>query len=637
MSSNQSIKLQATAEERVADTVAEPDRRQVRAKRDSALAVLVAVLLVIAAGSLGTASAAFLGKNGKIAVWTNRDGNLEIYVMDPDGSNPTNLTNHPADDCCAAWSPDGTKIAFSSNRDGNSEIWVMHADGSNPTRLTNNTPTEVNSAPVWSPDGTKIAFQRAAAPGFPSVRQVWVMDADGTNQTNLSNTNTTADENPTWSPDGTKIAFSRNNPPGPGTVGDIWVMDANGANQTQITFNFPFDTGQPDWSPDGAKIAFLRFSPDFNYEVYVMNADGTNQVRLTNTPTGEGVPRWSPDGTKIAFNTARDGNIEVYVMDADGSNQTNLTNNAALDAVGSWQAISIAAPDSDGDGIFDEVDEQPLVASRRFSDVARGGSTAGSFFGGTPGTVQVVDHPDPAKGVRVVVTTGAVDPFFFSLDGKGSVLVLGPGTYTLTDPDAITTIEVEQGGPAEVELVVAGQTTIIEIEEGEIAEITETFSGETLVGVAVTALEGTITVNGMEVSQGSSLTVGALSSIRLTITRVPRRPTLRAFALTATFVPGTGSDGVSPLTEAVKIRVGTYVETIPAGSFRRDARGRFWFTGKIDGVLLAAVITPLQAGRFRVDIAGTGAILVETVNPVPVGVVIGDDGATAETVVRNLP
>jgi hypothetical protein len=354
-------------------------------------------------------------------------------------------------------------------------------------------------------------------------------------------------------------------------------------------------------------------------------------------PGGAGVNWFSPTeavGLDLQFTT-------YYIpVDSDGDGvlgANDLCPDDPEDADGVQDSDGCPETDADSDGIFDEIDEQPDAASRRFSDIARGGATAGSFFGGIPGTVQVVDHPNPAKGVRVVVTAEAVDPFFFGLDGKGSVMVLGPGTYTITDPDAVTTVEVEQGGPAEVELVVAGQTTIIEIEAGEIAEITETFSGDTLVGVAVTALEGTITVNGMELVQGSSLTVGTLSSIRLTITRVPRQSALRAFLLTATFIPGTGSDGVSPLTEAVDLRVGTYVETIPAGAFRRDARGRFWFAGKIDGVLLAAVITPLQAGRFRVELAGTGAILVGAVNPVTVGVAIGDDSATAVTTVKGVP
>ena len=99
----------------------------------------------------------FSGTNGKIAFSSERDGNGEIYVMDADGSNPTNLTNNGATDGGPAWSPDGGKIAFTSERDGNYEIYVMDADGSNPTNLTNNSAWD--SEPAWSPDGSKIAFE----------------------------------------------------------------------------------------------------------------------------------------------------------------------------------------------------------------------------------------------------------------------------------------------------------------------------------------------------------------------------------------------------------------------------------------------------------------------------------------------
>jgi hypothetical protein len=329
--------------------------------------------------------------------------------------------------------------------------------------------------------------------------------------------------------------------------------------------------------------------------------------------------------------------------DADGDgilDANDLCPNAPEDSDGVQDSDGCPETDSDSDGIADEVDEQPLIASNRFSDIARGGATAGQILSVPAGfTVQIVDHPNLAKGVRVVVTGRSPGQRVrLRLDGKGSTLVLPQGTYPITDPVAETTVEVEQGGPAEVELVIGGRTTIVEIEAGATANITETLAANgTLVDVLVTAVEGVVTVDSLVVLPGESLTVGTLSSIRLIITRVPRQPALRAFVLTATFIPGTGSDGILPLTEVVDLRIGAYAEAIPASSFRRDAQGRFWFTGNLDGVLLAAVITPLQAGRFRVNVAGTGAILAGTVNPVTVGVAIGDDGATAETVVRNLP
>jgi len=94
---------------------------------------------------------------GKIAFTSNRDGNQEVYVMNADGSNQTNLSSNPANDLAPTRSPDGTKIAFTSNRDGNQQIYVMNADGTNQTRISNNNAND--NIPRWSPDGTKIAFQ----------------------------------------------------------------------------------------------------------------------------------------------------------------------------------------------------------------------------------------------------------------------------------------------------------------------------------------------------------------------------------------------------------------------------------------------------------------------------------------------
>ena len=115
---------------------------------------------------------------------------------------------------------------------------------------------------------------------------------------------------------------------------EIYVMDADGSNQTRLTNNSDVDK-HPKWSPDGSRIAFESVR-DGNPEIYVMDADGSNQTRLTNDSIESTDPAWSPDGSRIAFGSCRDRNDEIYVMDADGSNQTRLTNNSGIDRGPAW-------------------------------------------------------------------------------------------------------------------------------------------------------------------------------------------------------------------------------------------------------------------------------------------------------------
>ena len=106
-------------------------------------------------------------------------------------------------------------------------------------------------------------------------------------------------------------------------------MNADGSDQVRLTNSAAVDSA-PAWSPDGRKITF-QSNRDGNFEIYVMDQNGANPMRLTNNLSVDLSPAWSPDGTRIAFSSDRDGNSEIYIMNADGSAQTNLSNNVATD------------------------------------------------------------------------------------------------------------------------------------------------------------------------------------------------------------------------------------------------------------------------------------------------------------------
>ncbi len=210
----------------------------------------------------------------------------EIYVMNADGTHPINLTQAPErPDGVSSWSPDGKQIAFTSAEifNGhtlvNSDIWVMDADGGNPINLTNH--DALDQTPDWSPNRQRIAFASLRDGNW----EIYVMNADGTNPINLTN-HPAGDGRPDWSPDGNQIAFSSDRD---GNL-EIYVMNANGGNPINLT-DHPAEDNHSSWSPDGTRIAFESYR-DENWEIYVMDADGADPINLTQDPSWDAHPSW---------------------------------------------------------------------------------------------------------------------------------------------------------------------------------------------------------------------------------------------------------------------------------------------------------------------------------------------------------
>ncbi len=271
-------------------------------------------------------------------------------------------TTHSANDTHPSWSPDGKKIAFTSGRGGNVDIWVMSMDETK-VNLTKDSAVDIN--PVWSPDGRKIAFESNRAGGGRN-RDIYVMDDDGRNVKRLTNPENSGPSDqrgtmPAWSPDGNKIAFEYN-------MFEIWVMDSDGSHQKRLVPGTRQRIArEPQWSPDGKYIYFcsheppksrfpeiwrsrvdktedreqitkvgcvhrcFRFNPADpgkvalalnmeaasgrrgNWEIYIMNADGSNRQNVSNHVYTDIGCAWSPDGTRIAFSSDRSGNYDIWV------------------------------------------------------------------------------------------------------------------------------------------------------------------------------------------------------------------------------------------------------------------------------------------------------------------------------------
>ena len=236
--------------------------------------------------------------------------NFEIYVMDAEGANRRNLSNHPLHDMEPDWSPDGTKIAFVSNRSGGTQIHIMNADGKNQIRLTDG--PRKKREPDWSPDGGKIAF---------TVQDVFlhidVMDADGNNRMRLVRQASA----PSWSPDGRQIAFvsSMN------WDSEIHVVGADGQGIERVKHGL--HGASPSFSPDGRRFAYYESHKGIDH-IYVVGVDGKNPERLTLDQGHHSHPTWSPDGGAIAYVVSKGDfplGARIHLMTANGKHLKQLS------------------------------------------------------------------------------------------------------------------------------------------------------------------------------------------------------------------------------------------------------------------------------------------------------------------------
>jgi Tol biopolymer transport system component len=267
---------------------------------------------------------------------SSREGGTDIFVMASDGSRPTNLTpvhTLPINgEPYPSWSPDATEIAYA----GDSGVNILNTADMSVRRISSPGPVGLCD---WSPDGTRIVHDSFLDCPDNACIDIYVVNAGGMNPVNLT-PGPDWGFDPAWSPDGSQIAFIREY--------EVWVMEADGSNPARLTdpraslpTAYLWNPYEPAWSPDGSRIAFVGPGEQAATAIWVMDSDGSNLTRLTDDLLGYQAwrPSWSPDGSRIvywAFYPDDGYCYQVSVMEADGSNPTNITNHPSCNTVPDW-------------------------------------------------------------------------------------------------------------------------------------------------------------------------------------------------------------------------------------------------------------------------------------------------------------
>ena len=273
----------------------------------------------------------------KIAFASSRDGNREIYLMNPDGSEQVNITNHRANDISPVWSPTGEHILFASDREqkawGTWDLYLMDPDGSNVQKVFEK--WKIRTSPTWSPDGKRIAYSY----GEIGNSLLYIGTIDGKDEERVA-----IGYSPAWSPDGTEIIFRSGALDKPRRFSLLKVR-----TNRQTFFPFPKEpmwVRGPAWSPSGDKLAFSWHIDGFRKEaIYIVNRDGTDPQEIVGDLTTRATdPIWSPDGTELLYTKLnKNSGLQTFKIALDGGKPVQLTHEG-WNYRGSWFDPEFALP-----------------------------------------------------------------------------------------------------------------------------------------------------------------------------------------------------------------------------------------------------------------------------------------------------
>jgi TolB protein len=292
------------------------------------------LLALLAAAGMASGALAATRGNGKIAYDSLRNGNVDVFVMEADGSTPVRLTTNAAQDRAPAFSPDGSRIAFHSLRNGNADLYLMNADGSGVFRLTSDTANELQ--PTWSPDGTRLAYAKMNP--STGTHDIWMIRADGTGATAVVS-HPANDIRPSFSPDGTKILFQSDRDGN----SEIYLVPVGPSGATGPVVNLshhPAEDTDPVFTVDGAQVVFVSDRVGVRTRLFKMYPDGTLQTELPGTADLDKDPAMAPDGTAVVFAGQRGTSAEeIWSLNMTTGVPRRLTLDSFADRSPDWQGL----------------------------------------------------------------------------------------------------------------------------------------------------------------------------------------------------------------------------------------------------------------------------------------------------------